>query len=45
MQAKEPAPHDSALVSKGHTDVFPGLDALMGNYESEVNIGTPEFTK
>lgn len=45
MHAQEPTPHDSALVPKGDTDANPVLDALMGNYESEMNTGTPAFTK
>lgn len=38
-------PTCSALVSKGETDVFPVLDALMGNNQSEMNTGTAVFTK
>lgn len=38
-------PTTSALLSEGDTDVFPVLDALMGNNGSEMNIETPAFTK
>lgn len=34
MHPKEPTLHDSALVSKGDTDVFAVLNALMGSNES-----------
>lgn len=45
MHAKEPTPHEPALVSRGDTDVIPVLDVLTGNYESEMNRETPAFTK